>query len=166
MEKVKELLSGLKAQLVKWQNPKKAQALKKYLQVKDNFYGIDEVNLNQLVAIFHKKNPTLEKNYLFQLVNQLWSSRFYEEKTLAIKLLNNYNSYLSLRDMVFLEKMLKEASTLTHVDEIACQLVATILLKNKKAFVFLQQWSFSPNCWFHLLQKVQFLYKFLRFLLI
>lgn len=133
--------------LGKLQNQKKAKKEKAYLKSPYDFYGVSVLDINAIIKSFRKKHPTLDKDSLFKICQILWKSNFHEEKTLAVKLLEAYDSYLSLKDMNMLEKMLEECTGWDHVDEIACHLVSAILKKNKKAFSFLKIWSNSENFW-------------------
>lgn len=107
----------------------------------------EKSELDTVVKEFRKKNPTLEKDKLFKLTKTLWCSSFHEEKTLAIKLLDSYNSYLSYKDMTLVEEMLSQSDDEDHVDEISCHLVQAIITKNKKAFNYINKWSQSSNFW-------------------
>lgn len=147
MESIDRLLVEFRTILTKLKNPQKAKREKAYLKSKYDFYGVSYIELDRIVKDFRKKNPTLEKNRLFKLVNKLWYSSYHEEKTLAIKLLKAYSSYLSLKDMSLIEEMLEESLGWDHVDEISCHLVYAILAKNKKAFEYLKKWSSSDNFW-------------------
>lgn len=147
MESIDKLLLEFRAILNKLKNPQKAEREKAYLKSKYSFYGVSYWDLDSLVKDFRKKNPTLEKDRLFKLVNKLWQSNYHEEKTLAIKLLESYSSYLSLKDMNLIEEMLEASLGWDHVDEISCHLVSAILAKNKKAFEYLKRWSVSDNFW-------------------
>lgn len=147
MESIDKFLLEFRGIFNKLKNPKKAKQEKRYLKSEDNFYGVSIWEIDKIVKDFRKKNPTIEKDRLFKLVSKLWKSDYHEEKMLAIKLLEAYSSYLSLKDMSLLEEMLKSSWGWDHVDEISCHLVSAILLKNKKAFEYLKRWSVSDNFW-------------------
>src|SRR3990167_7913790 len=54
---------------------------------------------SEIVIAFRKKNPTLEKDKLFNISKKMWESSSQEDKMIAIKLLEAYSSYLSFKDM-------------------------------------------------------------------
>lgn len=147
MNNINQLTEQFRVTLDKLRDSKRAKQEKAYLKSPDEFYGVSVWEINNIVKEFRRKNPTLEKDKLFRLVNNLWKSSYHEEKTLALKLLEAYNSYLSLKDMQLLEEMLKHSSGWAHIDEISCHLVSAILAKNKKAFNYLREWSDSDNFW-------------------
>ncbi len=107
----------------------------------------EKSELDVVVKEFRKKNPTIEKDKLFKLTKTLWCSSYHREKSLAIKLLDSYNSYLSYKDMSLIEEMLSQSEEEDHVDEISCHLVQAIITKNKKASSYLNKWSQSSNLW-------------------
>lgn len=147
MEVIDLFVAEFQKQFKKYQNKKRAEKEKSYLKSPYNFYGVSVNQINIIVKEFRKKNPTLEKDKLFKLVHKLWNSSYHEEKTLAIKLLSSYDSYLSFKDMKLLEKLLQESTGWDHIDGIATGLVSAVLSKNKKAFDYLNKWSNSSNFW-------------------
>lgn len=145
MDDIKNLFEELNTALNKLKNSYKDKIKKNNYSDRFGFNGISNLEIENIVKDFRKKHPTLEKDRLFRLTDKLWQSSLYEEKTLAIKLLKTYNSYLSLKDMVLIERMLGESLDLNHISEIALYLVSAILIKNKKAFDYLKNWSNSTN---------------------
>lgn len=147
MEMIDQIFIEFQKKLNILKDPNRAKREKDYLKSPEKFYGVSLSKINSLVKEFRKENPTLEKDKLFKLVNKLWKSSYHEEKTIAIKLLESYNSYLSLKDMELLEKMLNESSGWAHIDEISCHLVYAVLCKNKQAYLYLKKWVTSDNFW-------------------
>ena len=147
MEAIDKLILEFKNKLNQLKNSERAKKEKAYLKSPDQFYGVSVWEINNIVKEFRKKNPTLEKDKLFKLTTKLWNSPSHEEKTIALKLLESYSSYLSLKDMDLLERMLNQSSGWAHVDEIACHLVSSVLGKNKQAYSYLKKWATSDNFW-------------------
>lgn len=147
MEDIEKNLNSLRQKLLMLKNTSKAEKEKNYLKSPYKFYGVSVWDINIIVKDFRNKNPILEKDKLFRLVQKLWCGEYHEEKTLALKLLGTYSSYLSLKDMDLLEGMLEDATGWDHVDEIACHLISAVLAKNKSAYSYLKKWSTSDNFW-------------------
>lgn len=147
MDAIDKLVLEFKNKLNRYKNSDRAKKEKAYLKSPEDFYGVSLWEINEIIKEFRKKNPTLEKDKLFKLTAKLWKSSYHEEKTIAIKLLESYSSYLSLKDMTLLETMLNQSSGWAHIDEISCHLVSAILAKNKQAFIYLKKWSESDNFW-------------------
>lgn len=147
MEIIEKIILEFREKLSQLKDPIKAKKEKAYLKSPDQFYGVSIWEINNIVKEYRKKNPTLEKDKLFKLTTKLWNSPSHEEKTIALKLLESYNSYLSLKDMELLERMLYQSTGWAHVDEIACHLVSSILCKNKQAYSYLKKWAISDNFW-------------------
>lgn len=147
MNDINIITEAFRKEFQRRKNTAKAKREKTYLKSDDDFYGVSYWEIDIIIKEFRKKNPTLEKDKLFRLTKILWNSNFHEEKTLAIKLLNSYHSYLSYKDMTLLEDMLVASKGWDHIDEISCHLVYAILMKNKKAFNYLKKWSESSSFW-------------------
>lgn len=147
MNVIENIVSEFRNKLQKLGSKKRADREKSYLKSPYKFYGVSTWQINDLVEDFRKKNPTLEKDKLFKLSERLWNSDYHEEKTLSLKLLGSYSSYLSLKDMKMLEEMLNDSCGWDHVDEISCHLVSAILSKNKQSFDCLKKWANSSNFW-------------------
>ncbi|MBI2029686.1 DNA alkylation repair protein [Candidatus Gottesmanbacteria bacterium] len=101
----------------------------------------------KIVIAFRKKNPTLEKDKLFNISKKMWESGNQEDKMIAIKLLEAYSSYLSFKDMELFENMISSSQSQVLVDEISSNLVAAVLNKNKRAYDYIKKWFDSNNDW-------------------
>ncbi len=102
---------------------------------------------SEIVIAFRKKNPTLEKDKLFNISKKMWESGDHEDKMIAVRLLQAYSSYLSFKDMELFENMIVSSNSEIQVNEITCNLVSAVLVKNKRAFDYLKKWSDSNNSW-------------------
>jgi 3-methyladenine DNA glycosylase AlkD len=126
----------------------RADKLKSYLKSPLDFYGVTVAAMRPVARDFRKANPEPGYNELHSLCGLLWSSRYHEERTLAVILLEYYPGYLDMRAMPRLDDMLGDCVTWDHVDGIATFLVGKVLEKDQGALEYLERWSHSDNFWF------------------
>jgi|SRR5208283_4729628 len=128
-------------------NPERAAKEKSYLKSPYKFFGVTVPFITKMAKDFKKTNKDIDKGFVFELGQRLWDSEYHQEKTLAIKLLEQYSEYLDYDSMPMLERMLSESTGWDHVDGIANHLVDAVLRKDRRTFEFLKKWSKSENFW-------------------
>ncbi|MDA8091875.1 MAG: DNA alkylation repair protein [Nitrospiraceae bacterium] len=128
-------------------NPERAEKEKSYLKSPYKFFGVPVPFIEKMARDFKRENKGIDKKSLFGLVERLWNSEYHQEKTLAIKLLQQFNKHLDYESMPMLERMLSDSTGWDHVDGIASHLVETVLRKDRKAYGYLKKWSKSENFW-------------------
>ena len=128
-------------------NPERAEKEKSYLKSPFKFFGVPVPFMEKMAKDFKKENKDIDKKTLFRLVKRLWDSEYHQEKTLAIKLLQQFREHLDYESMPMFERMLSESTGWDHVDGIATHLVEAVLRKDRKAYGYLQKWSESENFW-------------------
>lgn len=128
-------------------DPVRAANEKRYLKSPYKFFGVTLPFIEKMAKDFKKESKAVGREEVIELARRLWASEYHQEKTLAIKLLDQYHEYLDMDSMPFLEKMLSEATGWDHLDETAIHLVGAVLEKDKKAYNYLKMWSKSDNFW-------------------
>src|SRR5271169_6831030 len=87
-------------------NPERAAKEKSYLKSPYKFFGVTVPFITRMAKDFKKTNRDMDKEFVFELGKRLWDSEYHQEKTLAIKLLQQYSEYLDYESMPMLERML------------------------------------------------------------
>ncbi len=140
-------LAAFRRELAENSNPGRAEKEKSYLKSPFKFFGVGMPFIGGIARGFRKANRDVDKRFLFELVMRLWKSDYHDEKTLAIKLLEQYSEHLDYESMPMLERMLSESTGWDHVDGIANHLVDSVLRKDRRAYQYLRRWSKSENFW-------------------
>lgn len=125
----------------------RAEKEKAYLKSPYQFYGVSLPKINSYVRDLKIRHKSLDSLKVFHLTNSLWNSTFHEEKTLAIKILKEFNHYLLYDKIPFLEEMLRGATGWDHVDGISIHLMGVVLSRDERAYDYLRRWSESENFW-------------------
>lgn len=140
-------LSEFRKRLREAADPVRAANEKRYLKSPYKFYGVTLPFIERMAKEFKKENRDASRQDILALAKRLWASEYHQEKTLAIKLLDQYREYLDMKTMPMLEGMLSEAAGWDHLDETAIHLVGAVLEKDEKVFIYLKKWSRSENFW-------------------
>src|SRR5690606_5608282 len=86
-------------------------------------------------------------NEYFNFCLSLWESRYYEERSLALYLLELRSTELTYDHIDQIESLLYKASGWAHVDLIAIHLIGAILEKDRSVLILLPIWASSENFW-------------------
>ena len=140
-------LAAFRKKLRENSNPQRAEKEKAYLKSPFKFFGIPVPFMEKMAKNFKRANKGIDKNSVFELTERLWNSEYHQEKTLAIKLLQQFSEILDFGSMPRLDRMLSESTGWDHVDGIATHLVDTVLRKDQRAYGYLKKWSESENFW-------------------
>lgn len=145
--KIKKQLAAFRKAFRENADPERAKNEKRYLKSPYRFFGLTVPFIARTAKEFRRANADAPRAYVYRLSEALWNSAYHEEKTLAIKLFEQYPEHLDLKSMPFLERMLSESTGWDHVDFIANHLVCEVLGKDRKAYSYLRKWGRSENFW-------------------
>lgn len=128
-------------------DPARALNEKRYLKSPYKFFGVTVPFIVRMAREFKGENRDAAREFVMGLSGALWASDYHQEKTLAVKLLEQYPEHLDLDAMPVLERMLSQCNGWDHADFIANHLVHEVLKKDRKAYSYLRRWSSSENLW-------------------
>lgn len=128
-------------------DPARAEYEKRYLKSPHNFFGVTVPFINKMAKEFRKANGAAPADFVFEVARRLWASEYHQEKTLAVKILEEYPERLDMDAMPLLERMLSECAGWDHADGISAHLVGEVLGKDRRAFAYLNKWSVSRVLW-------------------
>lgn len=144
---IKKHIALFRNKLAKNSNPERAIKEKSYLKSPYKFFGVTVPFIAGMAKEFKKINGDIDKSFVFELGKSLWDSEYHQEKTLAIKLLEQYSECLDYESLPMLEHMLSTSAGWDHVDGISNHLVDAVLRKDRRTFEYLKKWSISENFW-------------------
>ena len=84
---------------------------------------------------------------MYNLFDELWNSEIHEEKSLAIHILQQYKKKFNLETWKFLRQRLDKAKTWDHIDMLATDIFAEILLNNLFLMSEIKEMANSRNFW-------------------
>jgi len=94
-----------------------------------------------------KNYKNLDMNEVYDLFDELWNSSVHEEKSLAIHILQQYKKKFNLETWKFLRQRLDKAKTWDHIDWLATDIFAEILLNNLFLMSEIKEMADSKNFW-------------------
>lgn len=94
-----------------------------------------------------KDYKDLEIYDIYNLFDELWNSNIHEEKSLAIHILQQYEKKFNLETWKFLRERLGKAKTWDHIDWLATDVFAEILLNNLFLMTEVKEMAESRNFW-------------------
>lgn len=124
-------------------NSAAAEFSKKYIKSPYNFYGVRVPDSREIAKEF--KN--LEIYEVYNLFDELWNSGNHEEMSLAIHILQLHKKEFNYETWKFLRARLNKAVTWDHIDWIATDIFAEILLKNIGLTSEIKELANSKNPW-------------------
>ncbi len=84
---------------------------------------------------------------VYNLFDELWNSNVHEEKSIAIHILQQYKKKFNLETWKFLKQRLNKAKTWDHIDYLATDIFAEILLNNLFLMSEIKEMANSINPW-------------------
>jgi 3-methyladenine DNA glycosylase AlkD len=145
-------IEQIRAELHSLRNPSKAEIVKKYLKSDYSFYGITVPQLRKIAKQF----KDLNKEQVYKLFDELWSSGNHEEMSLALYILGNLKKQFSLDTWTFLftNQRMEKAKSWDHIDEISSHITGEIFLHNPNLQPDIKKLSDSRNSWMRRLSIV------------
>ncbi len=127
--------------------PERAAYEKAYLKSALQHYGVRVPDLRRIARSWLKTQHDCSIDDIADMAAALWDSDWHEEKSLAIMLLEYRSADLSMAQMPLIERMINEAATWAHLDEIAVHLVGALIDHDPQTLDYLPQWAESGNFW-------------------
>ncbi|HEX5579789.1 MAG TPA: DNA alkylation repair protein [Candidatus Limnocylindria bacterium] len=128
--------------------PERALAEKRYLKSDLTFLGATVWQIRAEVKAAARAIPELDHDRLLALVEALWARPVFERRMAATVLLELRDDLLTVGDLSFLERLLRESHTWALVDGLAVDVAGAILAADPEpAQQVLDQWSTDDDFW-------------------
>jgi 3-methyladenine DNA glycosylase AlkD len=128
-------------------NKKRAVQVKRYLYSDLKHYGISVWQRRKFVKEYKKKLESLTKKEALSLIDFYWKKPSFEERAMAITILNLHASNLTLEDMPLIEKMMRQSKGWALLDSLIIPIMPVILEKYKKGYMYLNKWIKDKDFW-------------------
>jgi 3-methyladenine DNA glycosylase AlkD len=123
--------------------PEKIPFLKKILATPFEVIGVSTPDAREIA----KDYKNLDMHEMYDLFDELWNSGVHEEKSMAIYILQQYRKKFNLETWKFLRQRLDKAKTWDHIDYLATDVLAEILLNNLFLMSEIKEMANSGNFW-------------------
>ncbi|HYM40568.1 MAG TPA: DNA alkylation repair protein [Thermoplasmata archaeon] len=123
------------------------EKLQAYLGSPVPVLGLSTPQLRALQAQFRKDHPTLTVREVNLLAGALWSGHTFEEKALAIGLLDRHRDVLDERSWLLADSWVDEATGWALSDGLASGPISSMARSTPKRFAELLRWTKAKNFW-------------------
>ncbi len=144
---VEHEVEQLRRELATLADPERAAGEKAYLKSPLKFYGVGVPALRRISSRWSKPHRAEPVDIVARLAGRLWETEWHEEKSLAIMLLAARGKQLTRADLPLIERMMGEATTWAHLDEIALRLAGALIDNDPETLAALPRWAMSENFW-------------------
>jgi len=119
-----------------------------YMKTSMPFYGVQKPHRDEIFRELKKRfTLTTARGYRAAVLG-LWTGKFREEKYFAISVARAYPEFVGIATLPLYRRMIEEGAWWDFVDEIAIQLVGSVLLKNRKWVApIMDEWIADPDMW-------------------
>jgi len=126
--------------------PERAEKEKAYLKSELTHLGVRTPDMRKVAKAFAKAQP-LDHDALMALVDELWSARIYELRSVAVELLTMRARDLIEDDVPQLERLLRTAKTWALVDPLAIAVVGAMVPRHPELSEVLDRWAEDDDFW-------------------
>ena len=127
--------------------PGRAEREKAYLKSGLEHYGTRVPAIRSAAKAAASQHPDLSHDDLVKLVAALWAAPVHERRVAAVELLDIYHKRLRSQDIVFIERVLREAHTWALVDPLAATVVGRLAVRNPELGRVLDRWAEDHDFW-------------------
>lgn len=143
----KTFIHHLEQTFTKAANPNIATKQSAYLRDLYPFLGIKKPVQMQLEKEIFKQYPLKEPDQLEEVLFYLWKKEEREYQYTAMHLAKHYRKFSTATDLGIYEWMIRNKSWWDTVDEIASNLVGSLVIKYPELLKMLDQWIEDPDLW-------------------
>ncbi len=146
-----ELAGRLERRLRGLGTEERAVGAKAYLKSDLELLGVDTPNLRREVKRLLREEPELDRRALLALAEALWGRGIFELQAAATELLTLRVGLLEVRDLLFLERLIRDSHTWALVDALAPSIAGPLIEREEPRFpeveTTLDRWAADEDFW-------------------
>ncbi len=120
---------------------------KAYLYSELKHYGVSVWERRKFVKKYKKELAALNKAEALQLARLYWKRPSFEERSLALDILNLHKDKLTIKDMPLIEKLMRESKGWAFLDSLIIPIMPIIIKKEPQAYSYLRKWIKDDDYW-------------------
>jgi 3-methyladenine DNA glycosylase AlkD len=144
---VAPLIAGLVDEITAAATPERAVGEKKYLKSDLDFIGATVPTIVAAAKRLKQNHPGLKRPEVLRLVRNLWQQPVHELRMAAVTILDLYSPTLEARDIILIEKMLRESRTWALVDNLAASVVGPLWDRFPQLGAAIDRWAEDDDFW-------------------
>src|SRR6202035_1790251 len=141
------IAAAIDVELRRHRNPARAPAEKAYLKSDLEFLGVGLPAMRQTVRAIKRQHGGLDHEGLVALVRILWSRPLFEQRMMAVLLLEALEPLLRPADIRLLEQLIRQSKTWAFVDELAIAITGPLVERSPELLKVLDRWSTDDDLW-------------------
>ncbi len=140
-------LKKLKRDLAARGNPKRAEGASAYLKHVLKHHGVATPELRSLLHALHAEHGDITREELLRAAAYMWDSEYWEEKIIAVALLNKFEKLLKPADLDFLGELCAQSGTWALLDTLATCCLSAFLMRHPALYTKVRKWAKSDAMW-------------------
>jgi 3-methyladenine DNA glycosylase AlkD len=140
-------LKKLKRELAAHGDPKRAEGASAYLKHVLKHHGITTPELRALLHAFYAEHDDMTREDLLKAAAFMWDSEYWEEKIIAVAMLNRYEKLLTPADLDFLGDLCAQSGTWALLDTLATVGLPALVMRHPALYTKVRKWSKSDEMW-------------------
>jgi 3-methyladenine DNA glycosylase AlkD len=144
---VRPLADALERSLREVGSPDRAAHEKRYLRSSLVHVGASVPAIRRAAVALSRAHPELSRAALLALVDELWGRGIHECRMAAVELLDVHLDRLEARDLVAIERLLRESGTWALVDPLAATVAGPLVERFPALGRRLDAWAKDPDFW-------------------
>ena len=131
--------------------PARAESERAYLKSDLEFFGTSVPHMRTVIKRFLRLHRGLGHDDLIETCRALWTPvgavAIHERRAAAMLLLDERPAMLSIDDVPFIERLIRESKTWAYVDTLAGHVVARLAAVDPAVLVVLDRWLVDDDFW-------------------
>jgi 3-methyladenine DNA glycosylase AlkD len=140
-------LKKLKRELAAHGDAKRAEGARAYLKHVLKHHGITTPELRVLLHAFYAEHDDMSREDLLKAAAFMWDSEYWEDKIIAVAMLNRFEQLLKPADLELLGDMCAESGTWALLDTLATVGLPALLMRHPALYAKVRKWSKSDAMW-------------------
>jgi len=134
-------------ELEKHRKPPGDFPLQSYLGSPYPVVGLSTPTIRRILSDFVKSNGGLSISHVNRLSNSLWKGKTFEEKIVAIGLLNRFHRILDQHTWRIMDSWIEQAKGWALCDSLGSGPISTMLQQDRTNFRDVLKWTRAENFW-------------------
>ena len=144
---MKKLHKEYKKFLQLHKNKERAKKAKRYLYSDLKHYGVDTTTKRKFYKKWKNQIANLSKKEALEYVRYFWKQPSFEERTIAVGIINDHKEKLTVSDLPLIEKLMRESKGWAFLDSLIIPIMPVILSQDKKNYKILEKWIKDNDFW-------------------
>ncbi len=141
------LVAEIEAALIATSNPERALNEKRYLKSDLQFIGVAKPLIRRAVRPALRSGAISDRDSLLDFAEASWATGVHERRVTAILALQEKSTLLEIRDITFIEDLIRQSKTWAYVDPLSIYFAGGLVERFPELVSTLDRWSTDGDFW-------------------